>query len=97
MKNYSFLMLQKTKTVNPKKAFIKLKMGVMLTLALVFGFNFSSRSCSPLNVPTLTSWNITGPNLNLNWTSNTIYNCTYTVQVELACISNPFSGTGPFF
>ncbi|MCC7303614.1 MAG: gliding motility-associated C-terminal domain-containing protein [Bacteroidia bacterium] len=63
-------------------------------------FLFSSRTaeaCSPLNVPTLLSQSISGPNLLLNWSSNTIYNCTYNIQVEIVCNTGNFTGVGPFF
>lgn len=68
-----------------------------LTVILFLISYQSAKSCSPLAVPSLTSWNITGTNLNLQWSSNTTYNCTYSIQVEIACASTGFSGTGPFY
>jgi len=62
----------------------------------ILGLN-TTKACSPLNVPTLVTWSVTATNLNLNWSSNTTYNCTYTVQVELLCNSAPFTGAGPFY
>ena len=69
--------------------------GIFFTL-LLLAFN-QSKACSPLNVPTLVTWSVTATNLNLNWSSNTTYNCTYSVQVELSCLSKPFTGIAPFF
>jgi gliding motility-associated-like protein len=53
--------------------------------------------CSPINVPTLVSQNINGMNLELMWSSNTTYNCTYYIDVEIMCASQPFSGNPPFY
>src|SRR5688572_25216733 len=61
---------------------------------LVSVFHHSAKACSPINVPTLVSWNVTGCNLNLNWSSNTTYNCQYFIQVELICNSATFLGNG---
>lgn len=65
---------------------------------LLFGLlSNPAKACSPLNVPTLVTWTISGTNLNLNWSSNTTYNCTYSVQVELLCNSAAFTGLAPFY
>lgn len=67
-----------------------------LSFLVIFSF-FAfqvSKACSPLNVPTLTSQSISGSNLILNWSSNTIYNCSYYIQVEFACSPGSFTGTG---
>lgn len=63
----------------------------------IFGINNKAVACSPLNVPTLTSWSVTGGNLVLNWTGNTIYACPDFVEVEIVCGNQAFTGTGPFF
>lgn len=68
---------------------------IFLALLFVIGLNFNSEACSPLAVPSLLSQNISGGNLNLSWQSNTTYNCTYSVQVELACNGSAFTGTNP--
>lgn len=67
-----------------------------LSFLVIFSFFafHTSKACSPLNVPTLTSQSISGSNLILNWSSNTIYNCSYFVQVEFACSPGSFTGTG---
>src|SRR3989344_3583805 len=67
-----------------------------LSFLVIFSFFASqiSKACSPLNVPTLTSQSISGSNLILNWSSNTIYNCSYFVQVEIACSPGSFTGSG---
>lgn len=54
-------------------------------------------ACSPLNVPTLVSQNINGMNLELMWSSNTTYNCTYYIDVEIMCANLPFTGNPPFY
>ncbi len=70
-----------------------------LLTVFILGLNLSSKACSPLVIPTLTSFNMIGSNLNLFWTSNTTYACTYSIQVEFACLGNSFTGTGspPFY
>jgi gliding motility-associated-like protein len=63
---------------------------------LILSFNHS-KACSPLQVPTLNSQAISGNFLNLTWSSNTIYNCTYSIQVEIACSPGGFTGVAPFY
>ena len=75
---------------------IKLKKAGVLFTLLMLAFNHSE-ACSPLNVPTLNSQAIVGNFLNLTWTSNTTYNCTYSVEVEIACSASKFTGTSPTF
>jgi len=69
---------------------------VILSL-IISGIINISFACSPLNIPTLTSWSITGGDLILNWTGNTIYACPDLVEVEIVCGNQAFTGTGPFF
>ncbi|MEW6468911.1 MAG: PKD domain-containing protein [Bacteroidota bacterium] len=71
----------------------------VLVAVILLLSRLSAQACSPLNVPTLVSQNVTGCNLNLNWSSNTIYNCQYYIQVELICNSATFLGNGnpPFY
>ena len=71
------------------------KASIFFTL-LILSFN-QSKACSPLNVPTLNSQAIVGNFLNLTWSSNTTYNCTYSVQVEIACSASKFNGIAPFY
>lgn len=73
-----------------------------IAFLLLFNFSFSyfSKACSPILVPTLVSQNLIGTNLELMWSSNTIYNsCTYLVEVEIVCNTYVFPGNGnpPFF
>lgn len=68
---------------------------LILTLPLLFALE--TNACSPLNVPTLISQNIVGNNLELQWSSNTIYNCQYRVDVEIVCNAMPFTGIPPFY
>ncbi len=71
------------------------KAGIFFTL-LLLSFN-QSKACSPLNVPTLNSQAVVGSFLNLTWSSNTTYNCTYSIQVEIACSVAKFTGVAPFY
>ncbi len=71
-----------------------LTLRLFLSAILSLGFYASSKACSPLNVPTLTSQSVVGTNLVLNWSSTTTYNCSYFVQVEFACNTGAFTGTG---
>lgn len=73
-----------------------------LAFLLLYFFSYSkiSNACSPIAVPTLVSQTIVGSNLNLMWSSNTIYNsCSYLIQVEIVCNSATFPGNGnpPFY
>jgi trimeric autotransporter adhesin len=69
----------------------------LLLLILPLLFALKNQACSPLNVPTLISQNIVGMNLNLQWSSNTTYNCQYRVDVEIVCNALPFTGNPPFY
>jgi hypothetical protein len=73
---------------------MKISLRLILGALLILGLHVSTSACSPLNVPTLTSQSISGTNLILNWTSNTIYTCNYNVAVEFACNTSAFTGTG---
>ncbi len=84
--------------IHPMKnnAFNSLKKACVFFTLLLASFN-QSKACSPLNVPTLNSQAVVGNFLNLTWTSNTTYNCTYSIQVEIACSVAKFTGTTPFY
>lgn len=58
---------------------------------------FKSFACSPILVPTLVSQAVVGNNLNLMWSSNTTYNCTYWIDVEIWCSTGAPTGAGPFY
>src|ERR1700741_1389542 len=66
----------------------------VLAFALLFGLNYTSKACSPLNVPILVSQSIVGTNLILNWSSNTTYHCPDVIDVEIACNTATYSGLG---
>jgi gliding motility-associated-like protein len=68
--------------------------GILLFLSLTFGLNFNSKACSPYSTPSLTSQSISSGSLILNWASNTAWNCTYSIQVEVACLGSPFLPDG---
>jgi len=70
-----------------------------LTLTLLFlitGYT-AVKACSGLNTPVLTASVISGNNLLLNMNSVTIYNCTYSVQIELKCTGQVMNGVAPFY
>ncbi len=75
------------------KGLLKYLILILLTGSAVRGY-----ACSPLLTPTLVSQAIVGPDLQLMWSSNTIYNnCPYTIDVEIVCDNGSFLPTGPFF
>ncbi len=73
----------------------------IVRLILFFGFalyfNFSSRACSPFSTPVLLGQTVTPTALLLNWESQTAWACTYSIEVEVSCNSQPFTGNSPFF
>ncbi|MEW6468910.1 MAG: PKD domain-containing protein [Bacteroidota bacterium] len=72
--------------------------GRFYTVFFLFLATFGTvNACTPLLVPTLVSQAVVGNNLELYWSSNTTYNCTYTIEVEIACINGSFTGLGPFY
>ena len=78
-------------------ALIKKINKLAILLVFVLSGYFSARACSGLNTPILTSSVMTGGNLLLNMSSMTLYNCTYSVQIELKCNGTPFTGIAPFY
>jgi gliding motility-associated-like protein len=70
---------------------------IVLALVLLTAAHFGTRACSPLNTPVLTASLISGNNLLLNMNSVTLYNCTYSVQIELVCNGSPMTGNAPFY
>src|ERR1035437_8347056 len=69
-------------------------------LVLVFVLNglLSSRACSPLSTPVLTSKLLVGNNLLIDMQSVTIWlGCTNYIQIELVCNGSPQPGVAPFF
>jgi gliding motility-associated-like protein len=76
-----------------KKIFTPLR---LLTMAIM-AFGLPAAACSPMNPPTLVAQSVSGGNLILDWAGTTVWTCTYNVQVEIACNSSAFTGTGPFY
>src|ERR1043165_5434126 len=74
------------------KALFQLRLFV--SLVLLFCAENAAKACSPLGTPTLISQSISGTNLILNWQNNTTYTCGYYLQVEFACNTSLFTGTG---
>lgn len=65
---------------------------VLLALFAIFA-HFSSKACSPLNVPTMIGTpTITATQLLIKWQSTTPYFCSDVIVVEIACNSAAFSG-----
>src|ERR1700741_4996720 len=87
-----YLFYFKTMTFNSPRFFYR----VAIIFLCISGLNFSSKACSPLNVPILVSQNIVGCNLNLQWNSTTPYWCPDVIDVEIACNGTPFSGLAAY-
>ncbi len=71
-----------------------------LALALLFVFcgYFTTKACSPLSTPVLTSTLMVGNWLYVNVQSVTVWSgCTNSVQIELVCNGSPMPGVAPFF
>ena len=90
-----FLRLYKNSTKNYTQHIMKTSLlRVFLSLVIIVLLSLPSKACSPLAVPTLVSQAVAGTNLNLNWTGSTTYTCGYNVEVEIACNTSSFTGTG---
>ncbi len=83
------------KNNNPTN-FKKKVFSFLLAFSFILGLNYSSKACSPLNVPVLVSQSIVGSNLILNWSSNTPYHCPDVIDVEIACNTATFSGLAAY-
>lgn len=73
--------------------------GQALLLFIFLTAGFSSRACSPLNVPILLSQAIVGQTLQLNWQSTTTWTgiaCPDVIDVEIACIGNAYTGQAAY-
>jgi hypothetical protein len=70
-----------------------------LSLLLLCLLLFAKRidACSPLPTPSVISINQVGTNIVFNLQSQSIYNCSYSVEVELACMGGTMSGVAPFY
>lgn len=56
-----------------------------------------SLACSPCAALSNVTQNLVGNNLNLTFTSNAGWNCCYTVQIEVRCQNQPFTGVPTHF
>jgi gliding motility-associated-like protein len=79
--------------MKPAKRNMNLRRLIIALLLLVLSPAIS-KACSPLGTPSLVSQSISGTNLILNWQNTTTYTCGYYLQVEFACNSGAFTGTG---
>jgi len=57
----------------------------------------TTQACSPLPTPVITSTSMVGSNLYLNLQSQSIYNCSYSLEVEVACMGGTMTGVAPFY
>jgi gliding motility-associated-like protein len=66
-----------------------------IILAVLVAVNFESRACTPIPAPTLLSQSVASNSLQLNWQTNTIWTtgCQNVIDVEIACLANPFTGS----
>src|SRR6218665_2643400 len=80
-----------------KKNILRFSPALFLLIFLTTGF--SSKACSPLNVPILLSQNIVGQTLQLNWQSTTTWtgvSCPQEMDVEIACLGSAYTGLAAF-
>lgn len=74
-----------------KKAFI-------FVLALFNVLSLQVFACSPLTTPSLVTYAVSGNNLLINWESTNVWACDgYSIEVEVVCQNNSFTGIGPFY
>ena len=74
------------------------KWSFIISCLLFFLNRANLKACAPLTPPNLIVQSISANNLLLDWESTSPWVCPgYSVEVELACISSAFSGTGPFY
>jgi gliding motility-associated-like protein len=80
-----------------KKNLLRFSQALLLFIFLTAGF--SAKACSPLNVPILLNQSIVGQNLLLNWQSTTTWTgiaCPDVIDVEIACMASPYSGSAAY-
>ena len=63
----------------------------------LFLFAKSAEACSGLPTPSVVSIVQTGTNIVFNLISQSPWNCSYFVEIELACLGGTMSGNGPFY
>lgn len=69
----------------------------LTTLITVLLFSAYSYACSPCGALSNVTQNLVGTNLELTFTSNAGWNCCYTVNIEIVCAANNFTGTPNYF
>lgn len=80
----------------PRSSFSK-AFGILLFSILSFGASISTKACLALDVPVLVTQTISNGNLLLDWQSVNVWACNgYSVEVEIACDGQNFTGNGPF-
>lgn len=68
----------------------------LLLLTLVFSAQFAN-ACSPCGALSNITQNNTGPTLELTFTSNAGWECCYTVEIEIICENETFTGVPNYF
>lgn len=84
-----------------KASFAKV-LAIIATSVFTLGMSHSSKACLALDIPPLTAQSLVGTVANgallLDWQSINVWTCDgYSVQVEIACNGQAFTGNGPFF
>lgn len=75
-----------------------MKNTISLLVLLTFGlFTFESTACSPCGALSNVTSTINGTNLELTFTSNAGWDCCYTVEIEIICENESFTGVPNYF
>ncbi|MFT5779031.1 MAG: gliding motility-associated-like protein [Crocinitomicaceae bacterium] len=77
--------------------FLQKKYLLVLTTFTLLLTSFTSLACSPCGALQGVTQNLVGTNLELTFTSNAGWECCYTVQIELICANEAFTGVPNFF
>lgn len=51
-------------------------------------FSINGKSCSPFSIPELVDWDVTDNVLTTNWISNTPWDCSYNMVLQISCASS---------
>ena len=63
-------------------------------LLVLLSIPFTSKACSPINVPSLLGQTVTPGVLSLDWQSTTVwFSCGDVIDIEIACATGTFSGS----
>ncbi len=82
--------------INKSTKLMKTTSSILLLVSFIF-LSFDSISCSPCGALSNVSQNLNGTNLELNFTSNAGWDCCFTVQIELICDNQTFTGVPNYF